>query len=743
MTDMLRTQLLARIDASDLFDEILRLPDARRYLQAFERARVWRLEEGESLVGSADLRGAYVVLEGSITPRDGDSAGRRVFGQWTGLRGEPLDERITAASTTVIMECATDLLQLVLGSVASNFKVEFYAPLLVGLDSIVDAPPEVIEQVARKARFGIYAPDAPIVREGEYGSTMFFILAGRSAVHGAAGQRFVLHRGDFFGEAAILTYQPRSATVVADGPCLVMEVARELVADLRKKSKVFKEREQQSYRQRAMLTQLQRTPFFQDLDRSELESICGIATLESFEPYEPAFFQGDAADAVYIVLNGTFTVVEERDEGPLPIAWVRDGETVGEMSLLPGRDDRARSQTVSALQRVDAIRIPSSEFERIVAAHPSVCDKLETTARRRSEMNVGARESRRAIPLGWMMETQHIAGNAVLAVDMNDCIRCGNCVSACEAVHPDGLSRFHWGAMRQADDVMPHIRFSNSCQHCEYALCMEACPTNAIERESRLGAVFIDYDKCIKCGKCADPKQGCPYGSIYVVPTEQVKLETPVSWFYKLFGRSRRDTDAPDAAATKEGKNYPVKCDLCHGQPHQACVHHCPTGAVFRVDGDRQFADALRHTSSNAPDTNRPSAAPFPMYVRAEFREPAVAGKPASMDLSFHPEGPGHLLHCRLPEQGVSRVTLNTFLVAPEALRIGGGGPLRQHALTVDAPGGAIEYAITSRSPGGMDLTLAVYQGGLYLDRVPIRAEFAAPEKPAAPPAAASPSSAP
>ena len=80
---------------------------------------------------------------------------------------------------------------------------------------------------------------------------------------------------------------------------------------------------------------------------------------------------------------------------------------------------------------------------------------------------------------------------------------------------------------------------------------------------------------------------------------------------------------APVAVESKGGKHYPVKCDLCQGQPYQACVQHCPTGAVFRVDGDRAFSQALEQPLAEARG-NHPSGEGVPLYIHAVWA--GVAG---------------------------------------------------------------------------------------------------------------------
>ncbi|HTE20641.1 MAG TPA: cyclic nucleotide-binding domain-containing protein [Armatimonadota bacterium] len=740
MIVLTRAEHNALIQSADLFQEFWELEDPGRYRGALARAQSWRLAPGEGLPTGPGSPLACAVLSGALStepiapvvqdaPAEGGeatAAPRRVWGQTTVLLNTPRESTPRAVEETVVMELDPELVELLL-SVATRFKVEFYAPLVADIPSIADTPREVLDNVIIKSKFAVHRDGQAIVRQGELGASMFFILAGHAVVELANGERPAIEPGSFFGEIAILSHQDRVATVSAAGACLTMESGRDAVTILLlKKSKRFKDEVQARYRERAMLEELRKAAFFQGLAAPELEEIRDIGTLESFDPYQPVFFQGDPADALYIVVNGTVTVVEETQEGPLPLAWVREGQTFGEIALLPevSGTDR-RGQTVTALQNVDAIRIGADDFKQIVARHPSVGEKLAETARGRLAQNQRFEGDRdRSLRLGWMLETQHIQGQAVLAVDMNDCIRCNNCVTACENVHDDGINRFYWHTMRQAEDFMPNIRLSNSCQHCEYPLCTRECPTNAIDRDPKDGSVVIDYSICIRCGKCADPNTGCPYGSIEVLEAEKVNPAASLpflQWLGRLFhGETTKNGGGP---AGKLGKKYPAKCDLCAGLPYQACVHYCPTGAVFRIDGDRQFGKVLDTPGAFGQGANRPSKEHVPLYLHAAFAHPLIAGKPAELLVSVSEEGPGLPVRLRKPERGVAELELNLYLDAPDSLRVG-GGLLRKLPLRPGAYSGKQQYAITNKAVGKLNLPLLLYQGGLYLGHTTVDAEW-------------------
>jgi len=71
----------------------------------------------------------------------------------------------------------------------------------------------------------------PIVRQGEYGDSMFLILDGEARVSaktdGKEDTIAILGVGDFFGEIALLDAGPRSADVTANKDCTLLKLSRQ------------------------------------------------------------------------------------------------------------------------------------------------------------------------------------------------------------------------------------------------------------------------------------------------------------------------------------------------------------------------------------------------------------------------------------------------------------------------------------------------------------------------------------
>jgi CPA1 family monovalent cation:H+ antiporter len=84
-------------------------------------------------------------------------------------------------------------------------------------------PPEQRGAIARLLKPRMSLPGDPIVRRGQRGDAMFFIASGAAVVL-IPGKPVELGSGEFFGEMALLTGQPRNADVVSLGYCRLLEL---------------------------------------------------------------------------------------------------------------------------------------------------------------------------------------------------------------------------------------------------------------------------------------------------------------------------------------------------------------------------------------------------------------------------------------------------------------------------------------------------------------------------------------
>lgn len=91
-----------------------------------------------------------------------------------------------------------------------------------------------LAQLAANTESHVYAPNEAIIRQGDAGDSMFVVNKGTVRVVGRDGAKTVaeLGEGAFFGEMALLTGEPRAASVVADEETEVLEIKHEAMREL-------------------------------------------------------------------------------------------------------------------------------------------------------------------------------------------------------------------------------------------------------------------------------------------------------------------------------------------------------------------------------------------------------------------------------------------------------------------------------------------------------------------------------
>lgn len=113
-------------------------------------------------------------------------------------------------------------------------QVQARGRLLAGIDLFGGLSDDAREAIARAVRSRTFGDGESIVRQGEPGESMFIIGSGRAVVVLEPDRREVatIESGGYFGEMSLLTGEPRTATVIARGDTVVLEIGAELFRHL-------------------------------------------------------------------------------------------------------------------------------------------------------------------------------------------------------------------------------------------------------------------------------------------------------------------------------------------------------------------------------------------------------------------------------------------------------------------------------------------------------------------------------
>lgn len=114
---------------------------------------------------------------------------------------------------------------------------------------------------------------------------------------------------------------------------------------------------------------LRLVPMFRDIEPSRLKLLAFTSERIRFSAGQRFFSQGDAAEAAYVILEGTAEVVLDANGGHVKVAELGQNDLVGEMAIL---SDTPRSATVIASAPTVALRIDRRVFLELLTQFPQM-----------------------------------------------------------------------------------------------------------------------------------------------------------------------------------------------------------------------------------------------------------------------------------------------------------------------------------------------------------------------------------
>ena len=402
-----------------------------------------------------------------------------------------------------------------------------------------------------------------IFHKNDYTNSFISIVEGEVEVETDDGKSIALGQGQFFGEMSLLSGRRRSATVRASANCVLLETPRREMIKLMNSYEPVRKVIDQHFIIRTL-----RADLVPDAPQGELEAVAASAELVSFRADDVLFREGDEADGLHLIRNGSVSVSRNIGGRDIVTTYVAAGNYVGEMGLV---GETRRSATVKATVATESVFLRADVFQTMLLRNTGLRERIQTKVKERISENLRMEAAPDAGDLiSFLMQQGLGEATDVLLIDESLCIGCDNCEVACAETH-DGTSRLD----RAAGPSYAQVHVPTSCRHCEDPHCMKDCPPDAIRRAPN-GEVYIE-DSCIGCGNC---ERNCPYGVIQMASPRE---EAPnlINWLLTGKGAApgkRQPAKGPDAIKKA------VKCDMCKdlsGGP--ACVRACPTGAALRM----------------------------------------------------------------------------------------------------------------------------------------------------------------
>src|SRR5262249_8553641 len=302
------------------------------------------------------------------------------------------------------------------------------------------------KKVGPYVRLLTYSPGEEIIREGEWGGNAFyFVVNGRVEIYvqGRGGETKVAYipAGTQFGEMSVLAGGTHAATGRAgqDGPAQGLEIRRAALRLLRKLPK-FREALCIIYPPYGRAITLQ---YLGATTRISDEVIKPLEAMSQFRIYSKRhvlFRAGESIDRLYVLKSGWVRLSEGAQTQYLNVGAEegRDWDkTAGERYFGPSHcfgieavtRDSKWPQTGVLLGRTEVLEISISKLRQ----NPELREILMAALK---PLTVTPNDAKQRLPLPiataqrQLIDTGLVDGTNLLVMDMDLCVRCGNCSMA-------------------------------------------------------------------------------------------------------------------------------------------------------------------------------------------------------------------------------------------------------------------------------------------------------------------------
>jgi CRP-like cAMP-binding protein len=189
-----------------------------------------------------------------------------------------------------------------------------------------------------------------------------------------------------FGEMALLSAQPRSASVGCMTECDLFEVGRQSLTQLADELGVVAEALHGFTRERLLANLMATNPLFKPFNRMQQRDLLRRFTSHDVSPGTVVIHEGEEGRGLFVVLTGELDVSRRANASggnagaTVPLGQLKTGDVFGEMALLRSAKTTA---TVIAQRAATVLFLAREYVARIVSGVPEIRSYLEALAEER------------------------------------------------------------------------------------------------------------------------------------------------------------------------------------------------------------------------------------------------------------------------------------------------------------------------------------------------------------------------
>mmetsp|Transcript_1565 Transcript_1565/g.2857 ORF Transcript_1565/g.2857 Transcript_1565/m.2857 type:complete len:791 (+) Transcript_1565:53-2425(+) len=353
-----------------------------------EYMKMEKFQAGATVIKQGDHGDFFYVCEtGSFTYTvDGKPVGSAhsgsSFGELALMYNAPRAATVRADTDSVVWSLERQTFRTILAN-ASNMQSDRIVESLKKVELLKTLPNSKLTTLAGAVTLTTYSPGDRIVKKGDKGDIFYMIKTGTVLVtehEGGDGGKLKYSGGDYFGERALLSNEPRAATVTAETACSVFALGRadfnEVLGDC-----------QQLMERNLNLRVCKALPLFKNLEDRELEAVADLMEQKTFKKGKKIITQGEVGHTFYIIKSGETSVQKSDDSGapPTELKKLKEGDFFGEMALL--NEEPRVCDVVANSDKVVTYELDKAAFQRILG---SLEDIMKRAVNKRSKQNAKA-----------------------------------------------------------------------------------------------------------------------------------------------------------------------------------------------------------------------------------------------------------------------------------------------------------------------------------------------------------------
>ena len=230
-----------------------------------------------------------------------------------------------------------------------------------------------------------------LCKQGESVRRVFIIVMGEVEVSEGIDESQVvlahLKRGEVFGEISALFDSPRISNVIATKPSVMLIIPGEVFEKVITGRAELYDAILERYKHRLSETALRSTDLFRHLNKDALKILIDASSIVGVAKGGVIVKEGEVGDYFYIIIRGTARVSHDLGDSTINLALMSSGDYFGEWSVLTGAP---RAATVSAVSRVDMLRIERGVLLEFIQNQPEVGERIDLIAHNRRESLSGS-----------------------------------------------------------------------------------------------------------------------------------------------------------------------------------------------------------------------------------------------------------------------------------------------------------------------------------------------------------------